>query len=108
MSETTSVDQKLSHLILIANESGFGHDVIEDSSVDGGILLNEDEDDIIELSVLIEETVVPLFYQGNWPLFVKDLLCAIKNAKEDGTGDPIDDVRYFLQAIVEEGKVLVA
>ena len=104
----TTGEAKAEHLVLIVNESSRGHDILGGSSSEGAILLNDDEDDVIELAVMIEEEIVPLYYQGNWARFLIDLLCVLQNAQEDGTGDLMDDIRYFLQTLSNEGIVQVA
>lgn len=105
---STDANTKAQHLILIVNESANGHDIIESPSSEGGLRLNSDEDDVIDLAVLIEEQIVPLHYQGDWGRFLIDLLRVIQNAQEDGTGDLMDDIQYFLNSIIDEGKVMVA
>lgn len=104
----TDTDLKIEHLMVIVSELGRGVDVIEEPSANGGLLLNHDEDDVIEMAVLIEAEIVPLYYQGDWLTFIIHLLCVVKNAQDEKSEDIMDDFLYFLNTLRAEGKVQVA
>ncbi len=103
-----SSKQKVAHLTLIVGELCRGHDLLETPSAEGGILLGDDEDDIANMVTTITEDIVPVFYCGNWSRFLLDFVVALKNAQEDGTGDVIEDITYWLDKIMDDGKLMVA
>lgn len=100
-------EKKVSHLALIVAELANGRDVLELSTAEGGILLDDDENDVLELVTEIVMDVVPNYCKGNWPAFLLVFMQVLANAKTDGTGDTIADIRYWVDKVYEDGKMLV-
>lgn len=104
-----SNEDKVVHLTLIVSELAQKRDVLELPTAEGGLLLDDDEKDLLDLVVEITENIVPNFYDHNYSAFLVDFLKVLKNASgEDGTGDIIDDIRYWLDSITNDGKLMVA
>lgn len=105
---TCSQATKVSHLTLIVSELAQKRDILEMPSAEGGLLLDESEKDLLDLAVEISENIVPNFYDHNYQAFLVDFLMVLQGATADGTGDVIDDIRYWLTSISNGGKLMVA
>jgi len=81
-----------------------GHDLLENSTAEGGVLLDATEQKIIDIAVLIKEDIVPLHYSDDWQLFLIHFMRVLANATADGTGDIIADIKYWIDSIVADGK----
>jgi hypothetical protein len=103
-----SEEDKVVHLTLIVSELAQNRDVLEIPSTDGGILLDETEEDLLEIVTEITSDVVPNYYGGDWSKFLFDFLRVQSNATTDGTGDVIADIRYWIDSIYESGRRMVA
>lgn len=103
-----SEEDKAVHLTLIVSELAQNRDVLEIPSAEGGILLDESEKDLLDIAVEISENIVPNFYDHNYQAFLVDFLRVLQSATADGTGDVIADIRYWLNSIVNGGKLMVA
>ena len=103
-----SQETKVSHLTLIVSELAQKRDVLEMPSTEGGLLLEEGENDLLDIAVEISENIVPNFYGHNYQAFLVDFLRVLHSATADGTGDVIADIRYWLNSIADHGKQMVA
>ncbi len=103
-----SEEDKIVHLTLIVSELAQGRDILEIPTAEGGLILDETEDDILEIVTEITCDVVPNYYDGNFGKFLMDYLSAQRNAADDGTGDIITDLRYWINSIYQSGRKMVA
>jgi hypothetical protein len=103
-----SQDDKVVKLTLIVSGLAQNQDLLEMPTAEGGIMLDESEKSLLDLAVEITENIVPNFYDHNYQAFLVDFLRVLQSAAADGTGDVIDDVRYWLDSIANDGKLMVA
>ena len=99
---------KIIHLTDILAQRAVGKDAIENSTNDGGVLLEDDSGDILDIVCQIDDDIIPYFYDGNWKQFLIDFLCVQSNAASDGTGSILGDIRYWIETIQSGGKKMVA
>ena len=90
-------------LPFIAKAMGDGRDVIEDSSREGGIFV---DDEIIDIAADMEE-VASTAYHGDFSGFCGELLAEIKRAIEKGD-DPIEEVAAWLEGLLADNAELSA
>jgi hypothetical protein len=101
-------EKQVSHLTLIVSELAQRRDILDLPTEEGGILLDDDEGDLLELVTEITEDVVPNYYNGDYSAFLLAFLQVQANAAADGTGDMIADIRYWIDCIYQAGKKMVA
>ncbi len=106
--QRTDQAAKVGHLTLVVSELAQGRDILEMPTRDGGLLLQDDKGDLLELITEITLDVVPNYYKNDWVKFLMDYTQVLANAAADGTGDIIDDIRYWIDTIYSEGRKMVA
>lgn len=77
-----------------------GEDPVGDASVDGGIIIPDDDQQIVEIAARIEDAVKDN-YSGDFTSFIKHLLMVIKNAVEEND-DPIEALSTWFDALEED------
>ena len=117
--QATDITTKVSHLTLVVSELAQGRDILEIPTAEGGLILNKDEDDLLEIITEIVADVVPNYYRGNWVAFLMHYMQVLENAaadlreaKKDGEEISetymIDHLRLFIDKIYEAGRQMVA
>ena len=108
---------QVSHLTLIVSGMVQGRDILELPDEEGGIQLDDDEDDLLELVTEIAYDVVPNYYNGDTQRFLFDFLSVLnstsKDHEEEGAAGEtqhsfIENVRFFIDKIYEAGRKMVA
>jgi hypothetical protein len=117
--EGTDQGTKVSHLTLVVSELAQGRDILELPTRDGGLLLKDDEGDLLELITEITLDVVPNYYGNNWVQFLMHYTQALANASREmqearDEGEEVSDtyiidyIRYWIDTMYSEGRKMVA